>query len=87
MEDSVKVLMPVECKNCKHQNVIVLNVQAPKALNVFSQQDLLDAKADALLKVSSLPNSDGTIEWLSSNATVITPDDVENIVLNVQSQK
>jgi hypothetical protein len=84
---SLKILLPIECQHCKKQNIVSMEMAAPTPHNVYKDEDLKEAKEECILKLQDIPGAEEVVSWLLNDTTIVTPDEVDNIVLNALSQK
>jgi len=87
-DQEIKALIPVNCPHCKKTIVLEFITNAPTLSSVYTPEMIEMAKVDAINKINML-QVDGeiknpVIEWINNPETIFGPNDVEEIVRNVQ---
>lgn len=87
-ESDIKSLTPIECPHCKKPIVIEFTTSAPKLTGTYTPEMLDAAKSEALAKIAemNLPEefTKATIDWINSPDTIFGPNDVEEVLKNIQ---
>lgn len=87
-ESEIKSLTPIECPHCRKPIVIEFTTGAPKLSGTYTAEMLEAAKREALAKIAemNLPEefTKATTDWINSPDTIFGPNDVEEIIKNIQ---
>lgn len=87
-ESDIKSLTPAECPHCKKPIVLEFITGAPRLNGVYTPDILNAAKQEALAKITEMGIPEEftkpTVDWINSPDTIFGPDDVEEVLKNIQ---
>lgn len=91
MENTIKTITATPCPHCS-QEIFIEFEMPPVVMNEpFTKDQVSDAKADVLKKISDLnmpeEDVDGIITWITNPDTIFSPQEVPNIIASIKDNK
>lgn len=92
MEDSstIKVMVPHVCPHCRNDVIVEMVVTPPRNPNIYTPAQIFDAKIEVQRRINlsgfPRPYVQEVEEWLMGEDVIVTPDEIDDVVQNVQLQ-
>jgi hypothetical protein len=88
--NEIKSLNPIECPYCHKHIIVEFITTAPKLSDVYTPDTIQAAKQEALKQIGELlvPEelTKPVIEWIKDPNTIFGPNDVVDIIKNIEKQ-
>lgn len=84
MEDKIKTIFTIKCPHCKKNSFCELLYTQPFIGDTFSEEEVNEAKKEAIEKMSLLDISNSIkvkyIDWINSSETVFSKNEIDLII-------
>lgn len=86
----IKSLVPTKCPDCGHDIVVAFDIPSPRLTAVLTPAKIKKAKTEVLQALGALnlplDRFKELEEWVNDPETLFTPDDVDEIIQNMQKE-
>jgi hypothetical protein len=88
--NQIKSLNPAECPYCHKEFIVEFTATAPQLSGLHTPENIDAAKREALRQIDALSAPEEIakpiIEWIRDPETIFSPNDIDEIIKNVQKQ-
>jgi len=90
-ENEIKALTPTTCPHCKEQIIVEFVAPAPIFSGIYTVEEMEKAKEEVIRKVRDLKSSneftESIIKWIQSPDIIFGPNDIEQIIKNIEEKE